>query len=289
MASTPTRIDVRLTDAYVADARLVADGTAQPEDALAVFAGRAGRGRLSPFSVHRSYTGAGGWYVEVLTLLAPNGDIAWRGPERTLQLRGSNKIDSFTSVVDDAAVATAGDHELVFLLHDGRRRSRLVEVARVPLAVLDQDPPYLDAAGGATAVLTEALRKGTIVWVTVPGADGPAGRGTPVWYGLHDGRVYVLTGGGEQQVPGLASADLVLLTARSKDQQSRVADLEAAARVVAPSEPLFDQLVAVLLPRRLNLRDGDAAAARWRKECTLVELTPTGVAARTASPVAPVG
>ena len=63
-------MDVRLTGVYVADARLLAEGVAQPEDALAVFVGRAGHGRVAPFTVRRSYTGAGGWYVVIYFTLS---------------------------------------------------------------------------------------------------------------------------------------------------------------------------------------------------------------------------
>jgi hypothetical protein len=38
-------------------------------------------------------------------------------------------------------------------------------------------------------------------------------------------------------------------------------------------------VASVLLPRRLNLRDGEEAVDRWRKECTLVELTPSSIPA----------
>jgi hypothetical protein len=264
-------MDVRLTSVYVADARLVAEGVDQPEDARAVFVGRAGRGRVYPFTVRRAYTGTGGWYVEVLALLAPGGEVTWRGSERALTLRGTNKIDSFSSEVHGAEAASTEDHELVLLMSDGRGRA-LDEVARVPLAILDDEPPY--AAGGPLAVLEEALKKSTVAWLDVPGDGGTRGRAVPVWYGLLDGRVYVLTGGSEQRVPGLAEADRVTLVARSKDQQARVAEVEAMARVVDGKDPLYARVAPVLLPRRLNLRDGDAAADRWRKESTLVELTP---------------
>jgi hypothetical protein len=273
-------MDVRLTAVYVADAALVAGGVAQPEDAMSVFIGRGGKGRVAPFTVQRSYTGAGGWYVEVMTLLAPNGDVAWRGPERSFTLRGSNKVDTFTDDVRDAVLASSDDHELAFLLSDGRRNgwlssTRLDEVARVPISVIDTDPPSVDGTG--TAVLAEALKKSTVVWITVPGPDGTGDRAIPAWYGLHDNKVYVLTGGSEQRIPGLAETDRAILTARSKDLQSRVTDTEASARVIPPGDPLFDTLVPILLPRRLNLRDGEAARERWRKECTLVELTPSAV------------
>jgi hypothetical protein len=266
-------MDVRLTDVYVADAKLVADGVAQPEDAMAVFAGRTGRGRLAPFTVRRSYTGAGGWYTEQLVLLAPNGDVAWRGTAKPMTLRGSNKIDAFTEDVHGADVAYDDDHELVFLMSDGR--GPFDEIGRVPIAVLDEDPPGAEAS--ETAVLDEALKKATIVWIDVPGPGGTAGRPVPAWYGILDGRVYVLTGGSEQRIPGLVEAGLVELVARSKEQQALVARVVADARVVPSSDPLFARVTQVLLPRRLNLRDGEHAAERWSKESTLVELTPTGV------------
>ena len=70
-----------------------------------------------------------------------------------------------------------------------------------------------------------------------------------------------------------------MLIARSKEQQSLVAEVEASARVVPPSDPLYARVAPVLLPRRLNLRDGEAAVDRWRTECTLVELTPSAIPA----------
>jgi hypothetical protein len=145
------------------------------------------------------------------------------------------------------------------------------------MAVLDEDPPW--SGGSETDVLEEALKKSTVVWVEVPGEGGTDGRAVPVWYGTLDGRVYVLVGGSEQHVSGLAEATRVLLVARSKEQQSLVAEVEASARVVDPKDPLYARVASVLLPRRLNLRDGEQAVDRWRKECTLVELTPSSIPA----------
>jgi hypothetical protein len=263
-------MDVRLTGVYVADARLVADGQVQPEDAMAVFVGRAGRGPIAPFVVRRSYTGAGGWYREAMAVLAPNGDVVWRSPEQALTLRGSSKIDTFIDEVRGVVVDSDDDHELVLLVGGD-------EVGRVPVAVLDEDPPW--SAGSGTDVLDEALKKSTVVWVEVPGEAGGGDRAVPVWYGTLDGRVYVLVGGSEQHVPGLAEAERAVLIARSKEQQSLVAEVEATARVVDPSDPLYGRVASVLLPRRLNLRDGEQAVDRWRKECTLVELTPSSIPA----------
>jgi len=263
-------MDVRLTEVLVADAKLLADGLLQPEDGMAVFVGRGGRGRVAPFTVRRSYTGAGGWYVESMALLAPNGDVPWRSHEQPITLRGSSKIDTFSDDVHGAAVDSADDHELVLLIGGD-------EVGRVPVAVLDEDPPY--ASASPTAVLAEALKKSTVVWIEVPGRGGTGGKAVPAWYGTLDGRVYVLTGGSEQHIRGLDQSDQVLLSARSKALQSLVATVEASARVVPASDPLFARMVSVLLPRRLNLPDGEQAGDRWRKECTLVELTPSAIPA----------
>jgi hypothetical protein len=158
-------LDVRLTNVYVADAKLVADGLAQPEDAMAVFVGRAGKGRVAPFVVQRSYTGAGGWYREAMALLAPNGDLVWRSGEQAITLRGSSKIDTFTDEVHGVVVDSDDDHELALLVGGD-------EVGRVPLAVLDEDPPY--PTGSDAAVLDEALKKSTVVWIEVPGEGGTA-------------------------------------------------------------------------------------------------------------------
>jgi hypothetical protein len=261
-------MDVRLTDVFVGDAKLLADGQLQPEDAMAVFVGRGGRGRVAPFTVRRSYTGAGGWYVESMALLAPNGDIPWRGKEQPITLRGSSKIDVFSDDVHGVVVDFADDYELVFLIGND-------EVGRVPMAVLDEDPPYASAA--PTAVLNEALKKSTIIWIEVPGPNGTGGKAVPAWYGTMDGRIYVLTGGSEQRIRGLDQADEVVISARSKDLQSLVTRMDASARVIPTSDPLFARLVPVLLPRRLNLPDGEHAADRWRKECTLIELTPSAI------------
>jgi hypothetical protein len=263
-------MDVRLTDVVVADAKMLAEGLLQPEDSMAVFVGPGGKGRVAPFTVRRSYTGAGGWYVESMALLAPNGDLAWRGDEQPITLGGSSKIDTFSDDLHGVSVDSSDDHELVFLIGGD-------EVGRVPVAILDEDPPYESAT--PTAVLGEALKKSTVVWVQVPGPAGTGDKAVPAWFGTLEGRVYLLTGGSEQHIRGLEDTNRALLTARSKDLQSLLTTVEASARVVPASDPLFNRVVAVLLPRRLNLRDGDAAADRWRKECTLVELTPSAIPA----------
>ena len=178
---------------------------------------------------------------------------------------------------------TAGQGQTLLIAGEaGIGKSRILNeivslVGGAPGVVLLLSPTWW--GGSETDVLDEALKKSTVVWVEVPGEGGTGGRAVPVWYGTLDGRVYVLVGGSEQHVPGLAEADRAVLIARSKEQQSLVAEVEASARVVPPSDPLYARVAPVLLPRRLNLRDGEAAVDRWRKECTLVELTPSAIPA----------
>ena len=207
-------MDVRLTGVYIADG-LVSEGVAQPEDAMAVFVGRAGKGRIAPFAVRRSYTGAGGWYREAMAVLAPNGDVVWRSLEQAMTLRGSSKIDTFTDEIHGGGrlrrrprAGPAGQR--------GRGRPRPGGRAR-------RGPPW--SSGSDTDVLSEALKKSTVVWVEVPGEGGTGGRAVPVWYGILDDRVYVLVGGSAARL-GLAEASRVLLMARSKEQQSLVAEVE---------------------------------------------------------------
>jgi hypothetical protein len=90
---------------------------------------------------------------------------------------------------------------------------------------------------------------------------------------LEDGRVYVLTGPTEQQVPNLVASPEVELVVRSKEVGSQIARVPATTRVIAPDDPLFEQIGRAGLGKRLNLPDGDGALERWRRQCALVELT----------------
>jgi hypothetical protein len=123
----------------------------------------------------------------------------------------------------------------------------------------------------ATALVDDAAKKSGLVWVGAPGE-----RGQPVWHVWADGTFYVLTGGLEQPAPAGLDRGRAVVCVRSKDRRSRVATVAADARVVAAGSPEWDAVEPTLLSKRLNLPDGDAAAGRWRRECTLWALTPTG-------------
>jgi hypothetical protein len=63
---------------------------------------------------------------------------------------------------------------------------------------------------------------------------------------------------------------------RSKDVWSRLATVVTAVSVVDPGSDEWSAVVPLLLGKRLNLPDGDAAPDRWARECTLFRLRPTG-------------
>lgn len=114
-------------------------------------------------------------------------------------------------------------------------------------------------------VVEAAARKAGVLWVTVPGARPVVA--WPVW---RDGATYLLTGPGQQSLPGLAEAAECTVTARAPDTGARAATWRAAvARVEAGTEEWAGVLPA-LRAGRLNGPVDEATA-------TVLRLTPTGL------------
>jgi hypothetical protein len=221
--------------------------------------------------VVRDYQGPQGDYVERFEILDPDGRTVWRSMNRRIGLTGEMFEDRFTTTVFDAEIRSGEEHQVVFFLHDE-------EVGSIPMFIeagLGGDPKV-----AAAETFKKALQKGTIIWLSVPGA--PAGRrgqsakahDQAVWFVFDGGKVYVFDGPSEQDVPGLPDASQVEIIARSKDARSQVCRVPATVRVVPGDDPLFDRIGQMGMGRRLNLPDGEGALERWRRNCTLVELTP---------------
>lgn len=128
-------------------------------------------------------------------------------------------------------------------------------------------PPAVDPLVG------EATKKTAIIWLAVPGAQGPA---RPVWHVWHDDAAWVLTGGIEQQVAGLVEHPTVRVIVRSKDKWTRLVVWVGTVELVEPGSPAWDEVVPLLKAARLNSPDGEQAPSRWARECQLVRLMPTG-------------
>jgi len=221
-------------------------------------------GVARPIAVVRDYQGPQGAQVEHFVLHDSRGREVLRSDRRRIDLRGQMFEDRFVDVLRHVRIERGDEHQMTFFVNDR-------EVASIPVFI--ESGMGGDPAVAAKETFNKALSKGAVVWLTV---DQPAGapHTQPVWYVWTDGNVYVLDGPTEQQVPGLAQATSVQVTARSKDLRSRVSDIPATVTVIPNDSERFDVVARMALGRRLNLPDGDGALERWRTNCTLLELTP---------------
>lgn len=216
-----------------------------------------------PFAVARRISGPSGMYVDTCRILAPGGfEVAEL--DRTFELEGESIDTWIVDAIDGIVFPGQGPHTLQYLVFGE-------PVVDIDFEVFASERPYAVVMPGP---VDAALSKGTIAWLSVPGAkDG--GTTKPVWYGYEGGRVYVLTGEREQRIAGIDKASAVRLQVRSKDKQSLVGDLTCSVRRV-DKDAEWDRLARdVLIGRRLNLTDGEAAIDRWRATCEIYALTPT--------------
>ena len=98
---------------------------------------------------------------------------------------------------------------------------------------------------------------------------GPAETGLDAW---HEGAIYLVTGGDEQHLPGLAEATRVRVTLRSKDKGGELVAFDAAVEVI--DQAVAAEAVAVLAKERLNAPDGAGMTVRWARDSHIVRLTP---------------
>jgi hypothetical protein len=113
------------------------------------------------------------------------------------------------------------------------------------------------------ARIDDATKRTGVAWVEVDG------RPHLVWQMWHDGRMYAVAGGQEQQLP---FAPRVVVMVRTKDGPvTWPADVEA----VSPGTPEWDEVTPALANRRLNAADGPEQPLRWARESVLYRFTPT--------------
>lgn len=221
-------------------------------------------GVARPFTVLRRYQGPQGAYIEHFVLSDRLGRERARTPRRRIELDGEMAEDLFASTLRDVVMEHPDEHTLTFFLNDE-------EVGSIPVFIesgLGGDPRL-----AAEETFTKAVKKGSILWLDVPQPDASRHE-QPVWFVYDGGKVFVISGPTEQDVPHLADASEVELIARSKDIRSRVSRVPAAVRVLAPEDPRYLEVAEMALPKRLNLEDPDEALERWKANCALVELTP---------------
>jgi hypothetical protein len=129
-----------------------------------------------------------------------------------------------------------------------------------------------DAAPAPVAALVEeAIKKAAVAWVTVPGRD-PVG----LWCLALDGRLYVVSGPGEQAAPGLAQAASAEVTLRG-DHGGRVVTWPAEVTRVLPDTEEWGTVAPQLAGKRLNAPGpAERLVERWAAECAVHRLAPAG-------------
>jgi hypothetical protein len=125
------------------------------------------------------------------------------------------------------------------------------------------------------ALVEEACKKSSLLWIAVPGL-----RDRAVWHVWQEvdgrGAVYLVTGGGEQNVPGLSNGQVVRVTVRSKDKGGRLATWPGLVGRVEPGGPEWAAVVPTLHGKRLNARDGEAQPERWAAQSAIFRIAPQG-------------
>lgn len=253
----------RLRYAIAIDEQLHRQGSADP--VVHAF-GTRGK-QVQPFVVRRGWSGPQGAYVEEFRIVRTSDRLTmYKSDPRIVELAGEYYTNDVEDRVDRVELAM-GEYELVFTL-DGD------PVPGVPVFV----EPGPGAVGGAPVavepIIEEAAKKSEVLWLSYPGLEAQSSR--PVWYVWHKGAVYFVFDGSEQRMPGFVDADTAIVAIRSKDKGGLVVAWRAAVELVPPGSPAWNEVVPLLVGKRLNNRDGDAAADRWARECKVARLVPTG-------------
>lgn len=123
----------------------------------------------------------------------------------------------------------------------------------------------------ANALVAELAKKSGLLWVSY------GGHSRPVWHEWVEPAVCVVSGGGEQPLPGIAEQSTVTLLLRSKTTRFLIASAEATVEVLTPASEHWDDVTMALRNGRLNLPDRDTAVDRWARDSVVVRLLPTGV------------
>jgi len=121
------------------------------------------------------------------------------------------------------------------------------------------------------ALIAEATKRAGLIWITAGGRPP-----RPVWH-VWRGAAYVLTGPGEQDVPGLAASEWVTVTVPSKDTGGQLVTWAARVNRVEPGSAEWSATIGALLAGRLNEPAGPGApspAGRWAQTGQVYRLTP---------------
>ncbi len=131
------------------------------------------------------------------------------------------------------------------------------------------------------ALIAEATKRAGLVWIAIPGQ----GRPRPAWHiwQANPGAAYLVTGPGEQPLPGLAEAARVTVTVASSQTGGRLVTWAADVSRVEPGCGEWDEVIGPLVAGRLNatVPPGETSPAqRWARTGAVFRLTPVADPAR---------
>ena len=132
-------------------------------------------------------------------------------------------------------------------------------------------------------LIAEATKRAGVIWIVIDGQDRPR----PAWHVWRGGSgpgargaAYVVTGPGEQPLPGLAGAGRVtVIVAGSVGSAGRggLVTWTAAVSRVEPGSGEWDEVIGQLVAGRLNavLPAGETSPAqRWARSGAVFRLAP---------------
>src|SRR5215470_16837386 len=147
-----------------------------------------------------------------------------------------------------------------------------------PASRLPWDPVLVSQT--PPALIAEATKRAGLIWIVIDGQDRPR-PAWHVWRSLAPGAAYVVTGPGEQPLPGLAGAGRVtVIVEGSQASGGRVAWTAAVTRV-EPGSAEWDEVIGPLVAGRLNavLAEGETSPARrWATSGAVFRLAPVDAA-----------
>jgi ADP-ribose pyrophosphatase YjhB (NUDIX family) len=162
---------------------------------------------------------------------------------------------------DDAAGACwAAPGELA-----GMPLTRGLLTALTAWGVLGAQPP--------PGLIAQASRRAGMMWLAVPGEDRPY----PAWHIWSEGAAYLVTGPGEQPLPGLAGAAAVAVTVAAGDPGGHYLTWRARVSRVEPGSPDWETVTGQLVAARLNpapTADQPPAQQRWATSGAVYRLAP---------------
>jgi hypothetical protein len=127
------------------------------------------------------------------------------------------------------------------------------------------------------ALIAEATKRAGVIWIAIQGQDRPR----PAWHiwragPLSPGAAYVVTGPGEQPLPGLAGSGRVTVIVPRGAGGGPVSWTAVVSRV-EPGSGEWDEVIGPLVAGRLNavLAEGATSPARrWARSGAVFRLAP---------------